>query len=695
MLKRMASVLLVLLVMLTGTALAEEKLLLSDEEMVTAQVTLTVLDVNEEAFVGANVTLRDATGTIIQEFVYEEPVVLELVEGSYTVRAEDTSDGYAAAKTIYVDADQELVLVIRKLQKGTKATVGTVTRLSGEFFTDMWGNNTSDIDVRSLIHGLSTISWTLDRQYGMDPTVLRDVTAEYDAQGNKTYIFTLNDTLRYSDGTPLTAADYVFSVLLQSAKEMAALGAKTLTYSQIIGYDAFASGDSDVFSGVRLISDTQFSLTISGRFLPYFYELMYVNVNPYPISVIAPDCEIRDDGNGAYIYGEFTTELLEKTVLDSETGYQTHPTVTSGAYMLTGYDEETGVATFMVNPYYVGNYQGIKPVIESLELSHTTYDVALDQLAEGGITVFHRATNGDVIDAGLARFAEGEFSATNYLRNGYGFLAFACEEGATSSVSVRQAMAMCLDRAAMIEDYLSSYGMEVYSYYGLGQWVAQPFASTMQDEVTVYEYDTDAAVALLEKDGWKLNANGDRFTAGVDDIRYKKEGGVLVPLELRFAQVQGNDAAQWIVDNYAPVLREIGFSFEVTEVTFEEMLSHYYRQTDRTYNLMYLATNFAALFDPYYNFNPDEVYQGSLNTSGISDKKLLELAKNLRETEPGDEETYTERWLELMKRYSDVLPTLPIYSNIYFDFFANDLMDYEPNAHWSWTSAILYAYFDL
>ena len=48
-----------------------------------------------------------------------------------------------------------------------------------------------------------------------------------------------------------------------------------------------------------------------------------------------------------------------------------------------------------------------------------------------------------------------------------------------------------------------------------------------------------------------------------------------------------------------------------------------------------------------------------------------------------------------MKRYSDVLPTLPIYSNIYFDFFANDLMDYEPNAHWSWTSAILYAYFEL
>ena len=70
----------------------------------------------------------------------------------------------------------------------------------------------------------------------------------------------------------------------------------------------------------------------------------------------------------------------------------------------------------------------------------------------------------------------------------------------------------------------------------------------------------------------------------------------------------------------------------------------------------------------------------------------MELAKELRETKPGDEEAYAEKWLELMKHYSDVLPTLPIYSNVYFDFFANDLMEYAPNAHWAWPSAILYAY---
>ena len=99
------------------------------------------------------------------------------------------------------------------------------------------------------------------------------------------------------------------------------------------------------------------------------------------------------------------------------------------------------------------------------------------------------------------------------------------------------------------------------------------------------------------------------------------------------------------------------------------------------------------MFDPYYTFNTDEAYQGALNTSGIADEKLMKLALELRQTQPGDEETYTERWMELMKCFSDVLPTLPIYSNVYYDFFDSSLADYAPNAHWSWPSAILYAYF--
>lgn len=693
MMKRIASLLLVLVLLLMGSAFAEE---------ITSTITLSVLDKDGNALVGADVTVYNTAYETIAEYVSaNEPHVLEDVkEGMYTARATDPADGYTAAATFYADADQEVELVIRKLQPGSKATVGSVTRLSGSFFTEMWGNNTSDVDVRALIHGQSTVSWTMDRQYGIDPTVIADVQIDQNTYGDRTYTFTLNDGLAYSDGTEITAADYVFSVLLQSAEETAAIGAKALTYTQLRGHADYLTGESDVFTGVRLLGNKKFSLTIDRRNLPYFYELMFVNVTPYPIHVIAPDCEVRDDGKGAYIAAkedtgaEFTAELLEKTILDPENGYLSHPAVSSGPYALTSYDAVTGTATFTVNKYYPGNYQGVKPVIENLELREIKYENALDLLASGEIDVINKATEGEFIDAGVQRFGNGEFGAANYLRTGYGFLAYACEESATQSVEVRKAMALAFDRAGMIEDFLKTYGMEVYSYYGLGQWMVTPYASTMHEYVTVYDYDTEAAAKLLEKDGWTLNAEGGAYEAGEGAVRYKKaENGELVPLEIRFAQLKDNEASLWIVENYAPVLKELGFSFEATEVTFNELLSHYYRQTERTYNLMYLATNFAIVFDPYYTFNTDEAYQGALNTSGIADEKLMKLAEDLRETEAGDEETYTERWLKVMKHYSDVLPTLPIYSNVYYDFFANDLMDYAPNAHWSWPSAIVYAYF--
>ena len=37
-------------------------------------------------------------------------------------------------------------------------------------------------------------------------------------------------------------------------------------------------------------------LTIRGEYLPFFYELALMRCNPYPISVIAPGVQVKDDG---------------------------------------------------------------------------------------------------------------------------------------------------------------------------------------------------------------------------------------------------------------------------------------------------------------------------------------------------------------------------------------------------------------
>ena len=55
-------------------------------------------------------------------------------------------------------------------------TVGNTTNLKGDFFTNMWGNTTSDIDVRLLLHGYNLVRW--DGSNGMftvDPSVVEGI----------------------------------------------------------------------------------------------------------------------------------------------------------------------------------------------------------------------------------------------------------------------------------------------------------------------------------------------------------------------------------------------------------------------------------------------------------------------------------------------------------------------------------------
>ena len=127
--------------------------------------------------------------------------------------------------------------------------VGSTTALSGSFFTEMWGDNTSDIDVRMLLHGYNLIQWNGERgSYGIDPTVVTGISAADDPRGNRTYTITLSGGLTYSDGTPITARDYAFSMLLAASPEVAAIGGETVSSDWIVGVDAYKRGDADVLS---------------------------------------------------------------------------------------------------------------------------------------------------------------------------------------------------------------------------------------------------------------------------------------------------------------------------------------------------------------------------------------------------------------------------------------------------------------
>ena len=105
--------------------------------------------------------------------------------------------------------------------------VGHPTVMKGDFFTEMFGNDTADIDVRALIHGYNLVNWDQNQGvYVFDPSVVTEVKAVEDEVGNRTYYIALAEDLFYSDGTPITAWDYAFSLLLMMAPEIEEIGGK-------------------------------------------------------------------------------------------------------------------------------------------------------------------------------------------------------------------------------------------------------------------------------------------------------------------------------------------------------------------------------------------------------------------------------------------------------------------------------------
>lgn len=599
--------------------------------------------------------------------------------------------------------------------------VGNTTAFNGNFSTNMWGNNTADLDVEQLLFGYNLMFWKYEQGvFEPDPAVVTGIVVYDDAQGNRTYEMTLAEDLFYTDGTQITARDYAFNILFSVADEVQALNGNTDNYGAVLGMAAYKAGETDALAGVRVLGDYRLAITISAENLPFFYELGLLYCLPLPVHAIAPGCQVKDDGNGVYLdksAGTFTVEALRETVLNPETGYLSHPQVTSGPYKLISFDGET--AEFEINEYYKGNAEGLKPVIPYLTYKTITNDNMMDLLESGELGLINKAVNVENIDEGIQLVGENKARMSSYARVGYSFMSFNCEKDTVSSQAVRQAMALCLDKEGLVSSYVGNYGLCVDSYYGIGQWMYQVLTGAMtpempdeetateeekkqyEDTMTAlqemdiqnmlkYGLNVEMANMLLDNDGWTLNRDGNAYQPGVDDVRCKMVNDQLVALDLTMIYPAGNRMADYLPTYFLDYLAQAGIRLTLQPMEMEELLHQYYRQDERDCDMIYLATNFSEVFDPTLTYAPIDGINS--NFSHLEDEKLYQLAMDMARTEPGDIATYLQKWMAFEEYWAEVLPAIPIYSNAYFDFYTPLLQGYEINATATWSQAILGAY---
>lgn len=471
-----------------------------------------------------------------------------------------------------------------------RAILGSITELSGDFRFPGWGGSSagaSDQDIGRLTVGYGTMEINQDGEYVWNQTSVKSHTETDNADGSRTYTVEINPGLTYSDGTEVKAADYVVAALAYSSPVCVGAGRSGQSGQAYAGFTAFNAYDgtnegepildadgnetglvaSKVFSGIRLLDDYTFSITIDPSFLPYYFADTYAAADPAPAGLCTGDgVTVQDDGEGCYLSDNFYEKNGDDYVKAAEMAanrydWQKYPY--SGAYTITEWDEGTLQATLTLNPNFKGNFEGQTPSIETLVYIKLIEETQLEQLQSGEVDVLGQITGGDLTTAALALVDGENFSEVHYQRAGYGKVQFECDFGPTMFPEVRQAIAYLLDRVAFCQAFTGGYGVVVDGPYSpdFTMWRA------VQDDIDLidYSFSPSNAVRVLEEGGWVYNSKGEAYVegqSGVDAVRYKK----LTAEEANATDIYGNDAGN---KTYASVANTDGVEYKTVEINGE------------------------------------------------------------------------------------------------------------------------------
>lgn len=601
---------------------------------------------------------------------------------------ENTSSNNSADGTEVVEESEAVTY------SNDQVIIGEGSETSGDI-TPWWVNGASDYDAYKLTTGMGTVEGTSDGQWIYNETVLDGQPEQVENEdGSQTWTFKIKEGLKFSDGTDITAANYVLGYMLWCSDEVItgceAANAVTNSGMYLAGFGDYSEGTTDTFSGIHLIDDYTYSVTVDPEWLPYYYGAALVGANPESFAWLPEDVTLEETEDGVKFSDNYTTEYIKDTI-DT---YRYNPTQCSGPYKFVSYDESGYAYTLEKNENYPGNYEGQTANIQTVILKYVAQDTMLDQLKTGAVDILTEVADGDQIETGLDMVEEGGFDYISYPRAGYGMITFKCNKGPTQFVEVRQAVAYLLDRTAFAQTFTGGHGTVVNGPYGTQQWMVNEYAEEIED-LNSYTESLESAVEVLKAGGWVYNEDGSDYVDGSGEIRYKKlDDGTYMPLIIEWFSSENNSVSDLLVTSLQknPDLAEAGMQINQTVGTFTELLTYYYDTSDDLesdpYCMFNLATGFSNPYDEKVEYEPG----GESNTTCLDDEELYSYILEMNHCAEGDDEAYGEAWLKFIQRWNELLPQVPLYSNEYHDFFTSRLHDFvEDGYNNDVTSAILYA----
>ncbi|MEJ8304951.1 ABC transporter substrate-binding protein [Saccharibacillus sacchari] len=414
---------------------------------------------------------------------------------------------------------------------------------------------------------------------------------------NKTYTFHIRDDANYSDGTPVTASDYLFAlkIYLDSSYDGQA---DPLSWN-IVGGKEYNEGTATDISGVKVIDDKTVEVTVSD------YDAM-TQVNLGGVTPLSEAYYGKD-----YKQGD----------VSSIKAFNGKP-MGAGPYKVTKYTAGQEVDFEANEGYYDG-----APKIPKLIYKVTTDTTNLAMLQAGETDLDNITVNEDNVE---------ELKATGFLdvdilkNNGYGYVAMNNNNPLFSDVKVRQALTYGLNRAEVVEAAYGPYAEVINIPQSDVSW------AYTDENIDPYDYDVEKAKSLLDEAGW---------VEGADGIR-EKDGK---KFEVNFSATADNP----VVDALIPIMTEnyeqLGIKLVVETLDFNAIME---KKDKGDYDMFFAAWGLTP--------DPDStvyITDGAQNNSGYSNPEVDALyAKGKKELDINErKKIYAEAYQKINADAPEIL----------------------------------------
>jgi len=424
---------------------------------------------------------------------------------------------------------------------------------------------------------------------------------------NLTYTFTLQDGIKFSDGTPMTAEDVAFTYNMIGSPDY--VGPRGYAVVDLLGYEEFRSGSADTFAGVRIVDN----LTVEFEYAPG----------------TASPANIQN-----FVFQILPKHIYDVATWDEFTALNGSP-VGSGFFTLEEYRDKEFIMLHTNQNYWNPSE---KPLLDGILMSEIPEESLQGAFMTGQLDLAQPQTS---LDNWNAYASMAGVNAQSILGNGYTYLQFNTLTPQLEDFRVRQALMYSLDRQAFIDALFGDLGSVGLAPISPVSW-AFP-TSGLND----YAFNMARAEELMEDAGWTMGSDGIR-TKGGDRMELKW----LVYDDVAWPGVlSGLAADSW---------RQLGvdLTIDIMDFVTVQALTGGVPIDERDFSIYTMG--WSTAIDPditggIFGMEDDTMDQGGFNQSGWFDQdvfdKMNEAARNF------DQNKRAELYKELSIILNEQLPT--------------------------------------